>query len=91
MKNKIAIESLSMDLLRVALGYHRGSEKMAERFLKEALLRCSEVELSKIKPYFVQIISRIQSSLSSSDKQKISEDALMYSILCKNYSRKYLI
>ncbi|KKR50041.1 MAG: hypothetical protein UT87_C0021G0001, partial [Candidatus Levybacteria bacterium GW2011_GWC1_40_19] len=38
-RNKIAIESLSMDLLRVALGYHRGSNKMTKNFLREAKKR----------------------------------------------------
>ncbi len=88
--NKIAIESLSMDLLRVALGYHRGSTKMAERFLEEALKRSSEVNKSEIKPYFVCVLNKIQSSLSEGDLDKRAEDALMYSVICKNYVRKFL-
>lgn len=90
MNNKIAIESLSMDLLRVALGYHRGSKKMAERFLEEALKRRSEIKETELKPYFIRILNKIPSALSGSDTPKIAEDALMYSILCKNYARKYL-
>lgn len=88
--NKIAIESLSMDLLRVALGYHRGSIKMAERFLTEALKRSSEVNKTEIKPYFVRVLNKIPSIISEDDLGKRAEDALMYSVICKNYARKFL-
>ena len=88
--NKIAIESLSMDLLRVALGYHKRSLKMAQRFKIEALKRCSEIETNEIKPYFVRVLNKIPTALSGSDISRIAEDALMYSTLCKNYARKFL-
>ena len=88
-KNKIAIESLSMDLLRVALGYHRGSSKMAKRFSEEARNRVGEIEKSKVKPYFVRILNKLPSVLSQSDEMKLAEDALMYSVLCKNYAKKF--
>lgn len=89
-KNKIAIESLSMDLLRVALGYHRGSAKMAERFSEEALKRVEEIELSNVKPYFAKILNKLQASLIEKDQDRIAEDALMYSTLCRNYAQKFL-
>lgn len=89
MNNKTIIESLSMDLLRVALGYHRGSNNMARRFSDEALLRISEINKSSVKPYFVEILTKIEYTLNISDTEKIAEDALMYSTLCKNYSNHY--
>lgn len=89
-KNRIAIESLSMDLLRVALGYHKGSITMAKRFSEEALKRCSEVEKSKVKPYFSKVLDKLPSLLKEVDRNRIAEDALMYSIICKNYAKKYL-
>lgn len=89
MKNKIAIESLSMDLLRVALGYHRGSTRMAKRFSQEALKRYSEIQLSQLRPNFARVLHKIPSSLSGSDTSRIAEDSLMYSVLCKNYIKKY--
>ena len=91
MNNKIAIESLSMDLLRVALGYQRGSEKMAKRFSTEALKRCSEVEKNEVKPYFAKILYKVESSLENVEPNRIAEDTLMYSILCKNYALTYFI
>ena len=90
MDEKIAIESLSMDLMRVALGYHRKSIKMAERFSEEALIRISEVRKSNVKPYFAKILSRIPPMLSAQDIDRKAEDALMYSTLCKNYVRKFM-
>lgn len=90
MNNKIAIESLSMDLLRAALGYHKGSLKMADRFKEEALRRCSEIIISELRPNFARTINKIPQALSNSDKGRLAEDALMYSILCKNYARKFL-
>lgn len=89
MNNKIVIESLSMDLLRVALGYHRGSNKKAKRFSDEALKSVSEIDDSKVKPYFAKILKRLSASLLGEDINKISEDALMYSTLCKNYTKHY--
>ena len=89
-KNKIAIESLSMDLLRVALGYHKGSIKMAERFSEEALKRIGEIQTAEVKPYFAKILNKLPLELSKKDKLEVAEDALMYSVLCKNYAKKFL-
>jgi hypothetical protein len=89
MNNKIIIESLSMDLLRVALGYHRGSVKMADRFVEEANKRIDEVDQTAIKPYFKKILRRLPEALSQKNVQDIAEDALMYHTLCKNYAEHY--
>lgn len=88
--NKIALESLSMDLLRIALGYHRGSTAMAKRFSEEALKRTHEIDQSEIKPYFIEILNKISSTLSNTKAGDIAESALMYSTLCKNYAKKFL-
>ena len=88
-QNKYLIESLSMDLMRVALGYHKGSIKMAERFSEEALLRKKEINISKIKPYFVKILNKLPEELSDKNHIKVAENALMYSVICKNYSGKF--
>lgn len=84
--NKIAIESLSMDLLRVALGYQRGSIKMAERFREEAYKRINEIEETELKPSFLRVIKNLPKILAEKDKDKLAEDALTYSTICKNYS-----
>lgn len=89
MNNKIILESLSMDLLRVAKGLYRGSDRMAERFLEEALLRKNEVKQNEVKPYLKKILVAMEKSLKSSDKEKKAEDALMYSTLIRNYSQAF--
>ena len=89
-KTKVLVESLSMDLLRIALGYHRGSIMMAKRFSEEALKRIKEIDNSKVKPYFTNILNLLPAILSNSDRDRVAEDALMYSTLCKNYATKFL-
>jgi hypothetical protein len=89
MNNKIIIESLSMDLLRIALGYHRGSVKMAERFSEEAKKRISEIDQTNIKPYFKKVLNKLPPALNQKDIKDIAEDALMYHTLCKNYAKHY--
>lgn len=88
-KTKKTIESLSMDLLRVALGYNRGSNTMAKRFVDEALKRKNEIETSSLKPYFTKCLNELDEKLSNPDTQKLAEDALMYSVISRNYAKKF--
>lgn len=83
MDNKVILGSLAMDLKRVALGYYKGSFKTADIFLKEAIKRKAEVNLSSVKPYIKNILDKIE-ELAFEDKQKAAEDALMYSIIIQN-------
>ena len=89
MENKIILESLSMDLVRIALGLHRGSYKMAERFSIEALKRRNEVDEKNLKPYLKKTLVRMEISLKTSDIEKRAEDALMYSTLIRNYTQVF--
>lgn len=88
MKNKIALESLSMDLMRVAIGYHRNSDKMAERFFMEALKRKQEIDLKTVSPYVKILLNKFKNIRLQKEKQKIAEDALLYSVLFKNAALK---
>ena len=88
MSNKIALSSLALDLRRTALAYHRGSIKVAERFLEEALKRKKEIDFSTIKPYVVKLIEKFQSIAKEDDLYKRAEDALMYSVLFQNAALK---
>lgn len=74
----LTLQSLSMDLLRAALGRRRGQTEMAEHFTLEAKKRLVEV------PDF-QYYSQIASTLDSS-AERSAEDLLMYSTLTKNQS-----
>lgn len=86
MKNDFILESLASDLKRVALGLHRGSTAMAERFSKEALERKKEVNVELIDPYMKELLIKMEKALvKSKDNEKKAEDALMYSTLIQNY------
>ncbi len=85
MNQKIIIESLSMDLLRVALGLHRGSVDMANKFREESLKRVKELEESKPHGYLKKLTENTKKVLLTTE-DRTKEDALMYSILLKNYT-----
>lgn len=89
MNNKIALESLVMDLKRVSLGYQTNSLKMADRFYEEALKRSNEVDTSIIKEYLKNILKNVH-QLKDAPPEKIAEDALMYSTLIQNYTQTNL-
>lgn len=84
-KNKIALSSLAMDLKRVAIGYHRGSDIMAKRFLEEAFKRRDEVDRNSLKPHIKRILDNLE-VMRHKNKEDIAEDALMYSTLLQNAS-----
>ena len=90
-KNKIALGSLAMDLKRVAMGYYRRSEAMADRFLEEALKTKEEIDERSVEPHIRKILAGIKllhrKNKSCADKMDIAEDALMYSTLLQNAAR----
>ena len=75
-----------MDLERVAMGYQRGSIKMAEKFLEEALRRKEELDHLEVKPYVKNLLEKFIKIKSENEITKKAEDALMYSILFQNAS-----
>jgi hypothetical protein len=91
MNSKIAIESLVMDLKRVAVGYHRGSITMAKRFSEEALKRKNEINDNDIKPYIKHFLTKLDETLHNTDTDKIAEDSLMLSTILQNYIQSSFI
>lgn len=87
--NKIALESLVMDLKRISMGYHRGSINMAKRFAEEAIKRKQEVNLSEVRPYIRTLLDQLDLLFKNKDTMKISEDSLMISTLLENYVRSF--
>lgn len=71
---------MASDLKRVALGLHRGSNTMAQRFLDEALKRRDEINVKIVAPYIQKLLSRL-------DKNIKAEEALMLSTLFQNYTQ----
>ena len=87
--NNVVLSSLSMDLKRIAIGFHRGSDAMAKRFIVEAYKRKEEVNTSAVAPYIKDLLEKMIISFKNEDKQKIAEDSLMYSTLFQNYCLKH--
>lgn len=79
--DKLALQSLSMDLLRAALARHRGSHQTADRFILEANSRIKEIPSSPMTFKIMQALS------DNSDRQ--AEDLLMYSTIIKNKALSY--
>lgn len=86
---KLVIESLAMDLKRVALGLHRGSNAMANRFKEEVLKRVLELENQQPNIYLKKLLEKTKQILLNQNPDS-AEDILMYSTLFQNYSLKYL-
>jgi hypothetical protein len=83
MSNQTALASLAMDLRRVAIGYHRGSLKMAERFFAEAVKRTQEIDATQEKPYIQKFLEKITLDSGQSPQER-AEELLLYSILFQN-------
>ena len=88
MNKRIIIESLSMDLLRVALGIHRGSKGMVKSFRGEAVKRIGELEKFKLSGYLKKLLDSSKNELTSNSKE-VKDNFLMYSVLLRNYVRYY--
>jgi polysaccharide pyruvyl transferase WcaK-like protein len=89
MNNKYILESLSMDLKRVAIGYQRKSFGMAQRFYEEALKRKEELDKTSLQRYMIHILDTIE-DMKNKDAEYVSERALMYSTLIQNYTKKFI-
>ncbi len=81
---KIIIESLAMDLKRVAIGLHRGSATMAHRFKEEALKRATELENQNPNTYLKKLLTYMKKILKKRS-DRVAEDSLMLSTLFQNF------
>lgn len=88
MTNKMLIGALAEDLYRVAIGLYKGSDKMAHVFTDEVLKRREVINVDSVKPYVQTLLQRLPHLLSQEDKTKKSEDALMVSVILRNYAQK---
>jgi len=73
-----------MDLKRVALGLHRKSYAMADKFYIEAMKRKSEIDAETLLPYMQKMLHKIQ-DLENEHNDSKAENALMYSTRIQNY------
>lgn len=82
--SRVALSSIAMDLKRVALGYDRGSIKMADKFLEEAIIKKKNIDSSQVEPYLVKILQKIDKLKAMKGSRPIADNALLYSILIQN-------
>lgn len=86
MNNREALSSLAMDLKRIALAYHRGSDKTATRFIVEAKRWAKSVDTKSAPHYIATLLTNLDTTLDNTDKNRAAEDSLMYSTLLQNYA-----
>jgi hypothetical protein len=84
------LASLSMDLVRIAMGYKRGSVRMADRFCQEARARCIELKDAGLQEHIQRIVVEVLIVMDNEDKLVIAEKSLMYSTLIQNYVNRNL-
>ena len=70
---------MASDSKRVAMGLHRKSSTMVDRFAQEGCKRKSELEISKLPIYLQKLVNNLEFAVKDSDS------ALMYSTLFQNY------
>lgn len=87
LSQKIIIESLAMDLRRIALGLNRGSLNMANRFKEEAFKRAEELENQNPTEYLKKLLLYMKKMIAG-NSDKVAEDALMLSTLFQNFATK---
>lgn len=91
MNNNIALSSLALDLKRIALAYHRGSDKVGDRFVLETKRWINELDTTQTPQYINELVKNLETMLHEHDKQKVAENSLMYSILFQNYALSHSI
>jgi hypothetical protein len=83
MSNAQILGALALDLKRVALGYFRDSNAMAEKFFTEALKRKAELDTGSLKPYLLKFLIKLE-TLDKNKKDTRAENALLYSTIFQN-------
>jgi hypothetical protein len=88
MNNRILLQSIALDLKRVAIGHHSGSVKMANRFLQEALKRNAELDTTYLTKTVRRLTEKMIDLKKETDPNQLAEDALLLSILFLSFSKQ---
>ncbi len=83
------LSSLSMDLHRAAMGYQRGSDTMAERFVREARKRIGEVDRGAVDPTLTDALDKCTSLLDHTNVNDNASQILFYSVYFQNEALKH--
>lgn len=85
------LESISLDLKRIALGIYHQSPETVLRFCAEIPKREKELTNEDLEPYLSSLIEKTNDVLKAIDSDRAAEDALMYSTLLHNYAQSRLM
>ncbi len=88
MNNKILLESMALDLKRVALGAHSKSTKMAERFLQEVFKRSEQLDYQGMPKSLSKLLIHMHNALDATNSKRLADNALMYSTLLISFSKR---
>ncbi len=83
------LSSLSMDLHRVAMGYKRGSDKMAQRFAEEAQKRIGEVDVKVASAELADALTKCTDLLNADETKTNPSQILFYSVYFQNEALKH--
>ena len=81
MNNTVLLQSLALDLKRVAIGYHSGSHKMADRFLQEVLKRKTQLDFTSLSETIQRLTDKLDLLAKEQNLQKRADHALTYSTI----------
>ena len=87
MNNKLLLQAMAVDLKRVAIGYHSGSVRMADRFLQEVMQRIELLQYSSLSSSMKKLLKKIEKLPKEKNIDKRAEDALLYSTLFLSFSK----
>jgi hypothetical protein len=87
MNNKMIIGALAEDVYRVAVGLHSGAAKMADMFMKQALLQKEQIDSDTVKPYIEKTLKSLPIVFEKKNIEEKAEDALMLSAILRNYAQ----
>lgn len=83
---QLLVGSLSNDLFRVASLTQRGSNKAANRFLREAVRWAEPLQKLDVANYIVDIANEVCAKRDGDISIESAEKYLMYGVLLQNYA-----
>ncbi len=87
MNNNALLQTIALDLKRVAIGYHSGSIQMADRFLQEVIKREKQLDFLSLSQTMKKLVKKVEKLSEEKDFKKRAEDALLYSTLFLSFSK----
>jgi hypothetical protein len=88
MNNKLLLESIALDLKRVAIGTQAHSLKMSERFLQEVFKRRKMLVEAELSEPIKSSLNHMEMKLFDKNSTRLAEDALMFSNIFLSFAKQ---